>query len=198
MYTWTPSAGPTVGLLVTHSESISIAEYLSLGEGRYPRYRPTVHYAYRPCDDAVLSLHELAARQWIPQSRFRLLEDDIVAGCDELGVLLLGHERSAYWFGSRLSVEEARKLCPHNTATSLQVTSAVMAGVIWCIRNPMRGIVEPDDLPHEEILQLCAPYLGELTGIYSDWTPLHNRERLFAEPDLDPGDPWQFCNVRLG
>lgn len=198
VYTWTPGAGPTLGYLITHSEAISIAEYFTLGQGKHPQYRPTVHYAYRPCDDALLSLHELAARQWRPQSQLRLLEDDIVEGRDELGVLLLGHSRHSYWFGSRLGIEDARRLCPHNTATSLQVTAAVLAGVIWCLRNPAQGIVEPDDLPYREILDLCAPYLGELQGFYSDWTPLRNRQRLFVEPGLDPDDPWQFRNFRAG
>jgi homospermidine synthase len=192
--TWTPS-GPTQGFLVTHSEAISIADYLTVGRGEHPDYRPTVHYAYQPCDDALLSLHELAARNWQPQSRQRLLDEEIVAGRDELGVLLLGHARTAYWYGSRLSIEEARALCPHNSATSLQVTATVMAGVIWAMANPDRGILEPDQLPHEEILALCRPYLGELVGMYSDWTPLQGRERLFDEA-LDRGDPWQFTNFR--
>ena len=30
-------------------------------------------------------------------------------------------------------------------------------------------------------LEICTPYLGTLTGAYTDWTPLHERERLFPE-----------------
>lgn len=198
VHTWTPGVGPTLGFLVTHSEAISIAHYLTVGEGPHPVYRPTVHYAYRPCDDALLSLHELASRHWRPQPRQRLLDDDIVGGRDELGVLLMGHARNAYWYGSRLAIEEARALCPHNSATSLQVTAGVMAGVIWSLRNPQRGILEPDELPHREILDLCAPYLGKLEGFYSDWTPLAQRPPLFPEPGLCEDDPWQFRNFRGG
>ncbi len=194
--TWTPGTGPTLGFLITHSEAISIADYLTVGRGEQPEYRPTVHYAYHPCDDAVLSLHELASRNWRPQVRQRLLNAaDIEAGADDLGVLLLGHARGAYWYGSRLTIEQARALCPHNSATSLQVTATVMAGVIWTLANPDRGILEPDQLPHDEILELCRPYLGEVAGYYSDWTPLQDRERLFPE-ELDLTDPWQFVNVR--
>lgn len=193
--TWTPLAGPTLGYLVTHSEAISIADYLSLGRGARPHYRPTVHYAYQPCDDALLSLHELAGRNWIAQSRQRLLEEDIVGGIDELGVLLMGHKRGSYWYGSRLAIEQARALCPHNSATSLQVTAAVMAGVVWAMANPARGLVEPDELPHGQLLDLCRPYLGEVLGVYADWTPLVDRERLVRE-DLDRDDPWQFKNFR--
>jgi homospermidine synthase len=54
-------AGPA-RLLVTHNESISIADYFTLREGRDVVYRPTCHYAYHPCDDAILSLHEMAGR----------------------------------------------------------------------------------------------------------------------------------------
>jgi homospermidine synthase len=33
-------------------------------------------------------------------------------------------------------------------------------------------------------------------GAYTDWTPLTDREKLFAE-DIDTSDPWQFKNVRV-
>jgi homospermidine synthase len=194
--TWTPSTGPTHGLLVSHNEALSIADYLTIGQGRQPLYRPTVHYAYRPCDDALLSMHELAERNWKPQTSERLLHDDILDGNDELGVLLMGHARNSYWYGSRLSIHQARALCPYNSATSLQVTAGVLAGVIWAIRNPQRGIVEPDELPFREILQICTPYLGKVEGIYSDWTPLCGRHSLMPE-QTNESDPWQFVNVRI-
>src|SRR5690348_2458192 len=57
---WTPLEGPYHGFLITHGEAISIADYFTLRDGDTVRYRPTVHYAYHPCDGAVLSLHELA------------------------------------------------------------------------------------------------------------------------------------------
>jgi homospermidine synthase len=193
---WAPIAGPFHGFLVTHAESISIADHLTLGDPDRPEYRPTVHYAYHPCDDAVLSLHELAGRNWRPQDRARLIRDEIVSGRDELGVLLMGHSKGAYWYGSQLTIDEARAACPYNSATSLQVTAPVMAGVVWAMRNPRAGVVEPDDLPFAEILRLCAPYLGTVTGVYSDWSPLVDRGTLFAE-DVDRGDPWQFKNFRV-
>lgn len=194
---WTPLAGPQQAFLVTHAEAISIADHLTLGDPAAPRYRPTVHYAYRPCDDAVLSLADAAAREWRPGEADRVLKDEIdPEGIDELGVLLMGHARGAYWYGSRLSTAQARALCPHNSATSLQVTAAVMAGVVWAMRHPASGIVEADDLPFDEMLALTRPYLGELVGVYSSWTPLAGRPWLFDE-DLDPSDPWQFTNFRV-
>jgi homospermidine synthase len=193
---WTPREGPYHGFLVTHSESVSIADYFTLWEGGAPTYRPTVHYAYHPCDAAVLSLHEFAGRNWQLQPRTRIAVEEIVDGTDELGVLLAGHPKNAYWFGSRLSIEETRRLVPHNNATSLQVAVAALAGVIWAMENPARGIVEPDEMDFRRVLDLCTPYLGQIVGAYTDWTPLQGRGVLFPE-DLDAQDPWQFANVRV-
>ncbi|MEO5372833.1 MAG: saccharopine dehydrogenase NADP-binding domain-containing protein [Alphaproteobacteria bacterium] len=194
--TWTPMEGPFHGFLITHGESISISDYFTLCDGAEVRYRPTVHYAYHPCDDAVLSVHEMAGKNWRQQETQRLLMDDIVEGVDELGVLLMGHARGAYWYGSQLSIGEARTLAPHNSATSLQVTAAVLGGVVWALRNPRAGIVEPDEMDHRTVLEVTMPYLGRVVGVYSDWTPLVDRGLLFAE-ETDADDPWQFKNFRV-
>jgi homospermidine synthase len=193
---WTPLAGAQHGFLITHSESISIADYLTLGDPRQPAYRPTVFYAYHPCDDAVLSVHELAGRNWRMQPEKRLIKDEIESGTDALGVLLMGHSKGAYWYGSMLDIGTTRELCPHNNATSLQVTAAVVSGMIWAMRHPDRGILEPDELPHREIMALAKPYLGEMVGIYTDWTPVDGRGWLLDEA-IDESDPWQFGNFRV-
>jgi homospermidine synthase len=194
--TWTPKGGAFHGFLITHSEAVSIASYLTVGDDARPDYRPTVHYAYHPCDDAVLSVHELAGRNWKQQPEQRLLMEDVAEGIDELGVLLMGHARGAYWYGSQLSIGEARRLAPHNNATSMQVTSAALAGMIWAIHHPQAGIVEADEVNFREVLDIQMPYLGPVVGVYSDWTPLADRAKLFAE-DIDADDPWQFRNFRV-
>ncbi len=193
---WTPLEGSYHGFLITHGESISIADFLTLAEGGEGRYRPTCHYAYHPCDDAVLSLHELAGKNWRLQQRKRLLMDEITHGTDELGVLLMGSPKGVYWYGSRLTIDEARRLAPHNNATSLQVTAAVLGGLVWALENPRAGVVEPEDLDFARVLDIARPYLGEIVGAYGDWTPLDDREKLFGE-DLDRADPWQFKNIRI-
>ncbi|MBN9529306.1 MAG: homospermidine synthase [Alphaproteobacteria bacterium] len=194
--TWTPGEGPFHGFLITHNEAISLADYYTVREGDKVVYRPTAHYAYHPSDDAVLSVHEIAGKNWEMQSRKRLMMDEIVSGVDELGVLLMGHEKGAYWYGSVLSIDEARQLVPHNNATSLQVTVAVLSGMIWAIENPRAGLVEADHLDHARIMEISRPYLGKMVGAYTDWTPLQDRGKLFAE-DIDTDDPWQFKNFRV-
>jgi homospermidine synthase len=192
---WTPTAQAQHGFLVTHNESISIADYLTVREGGNAVYRPTCHYAYHPCDDAVLSLHEMAGAAWQRQPEWKILdENEIVDGLDELGVLLYGHAKNAYWYGSSLSIEETRRVAPYQNATGLQVTSAVLAGIVWMLENPDRGVTEADEMDFHRCLEIQRPYLGDVFGKYTDWTPLHARPGLFPE-DMDKDDPWQFKNV---
>src|SRR5262249_25709179 len=102
--TWTPTARGQFGFMVTHNESISIADYFTVRHGSDVIYRPTCHYAYHPCNDAVLSLHELFGRAGHAQDKRIILEErDIADGMDELGVLIYGHAKNAYWYGSQLS-----------------------------------------------------------------------------------------------
>jgi homospermidine synthase len=194
--TWCPTAGPQYGLCVTHNESISIADYFTMTSGSGEvSYRPTCHYAYHPADDAMLSWHELPGNPGQPQRTHEILhEADILDGIDELGVLLYGHARNAYWFGSRLSVQETRKLAPYQNATGLQVTSAVLAGMVWAVENADAGIVEADEIDFARCLQVQRPYLGPVEGHFTTWTPLTGRSPLFPQ-DIDPDDPWQFRNV---
>lgn len=194
--TWTPMAGAFHGFLITHGEAISISDYYTVKQGEKVVYRPTCHYSYHPCDDTVLSVHELAGRNWVGQERRRVLRDEVVSGIDELGALLLGHEKGAYWFGSQLSVGEARRLAPYNNATSLQVAAGVLGGIVWAMENPDAGIIDPDDMDYRRVLEVANPYLGKVVGAYSDWTPLQGRNHPFPE-DVDASDPWQFKNIRV-
>jgi homospermidine synthase len=193
--TWTPTAQAQYGFLVTHNEAISIADYYTVREGDAVAYRPTCHYAYHPADVAVLSLHEMFGRGGQAQTTHRILDEhDLIDGSDELGVLLYGHARNAFWYGSQLSVQETRKLAPYQNATGLQVSSAVLAGMVWALENPSAGIVETDEMDHRRCLEVQRPYLGPVTGVYTDWTPLSGPGGFFPR-DVAADDPWQFRNV---
>jgi len=74
------------------------------------------------------------------------------------------------------------------------VSSAVLAGMVWALENPMAGIVEADEMDFRRCLEIQHPYLGPVKGFYTDWTPLTDRPGLFPE-DIDTADPWQFRNV---
>jgi homospermidine synthase len=99
--------------------------------------------------------------------------------------------------GSDLSIEESRRLVPHQNATTMQVAISVVAAAMWMMENPAAGVLVPDELPHEFVLKVAKPYLGKWISTPSDWTPLKNYKNAFAgfnKPDLDEEDPWQFRN----
>jgi homospermidine synthase len=85
-------------------------------------------------------------------------------------------------------------LAPYNNATTLQTAAGVLAGMVWVLDHDGCGVVEPEAMDFERVLDVARPYLGELVGVWGDWTPLAGRRPLFAEP-TDDSDPWQFTNI---
>lgn len=187
--TWVPQSGAILSFLVTHNEAISISDYFSVydADGTL-QYRPTCHYAYHPSDRTVMCLKQLAtegSKYFKAQHVLRV--DEIKDGSDELGVLLYGHAKNAYWYGTRLAHHTVPTLAPAQNATGLQVSSAVLAGIVWLLHNRNEGIIEAEAMDHAFCLAIQKPYLGEVFGVYTDWYP---------EPKQHP-DPWQFSNTRL-
>jgi homospermidine synthase len=198
MNTWVRSWAPMgeiIGMVVRHGEAFTISDHLTVWDGDIPVYRPTVHYAYLPTDAAIASLHELKMNNYQLQPRLRIMDDDIISGKDELGVLLLGHDLNGWWVGSQLDIEETRRLVPHQNATTLQVAASVLGALFWMIRNPRQGLNVPDELPHHEVLEVANPYLGPCPSVQTDWTPLKNRYdpfEQFGKPRPRAEDMWQF------
>jgi homospermidine synthase len=196
---WVP-CGEIVGMVIRHGEAFSISEALTVTEDGVAVYRPTVHYAYCPCDAAIASLHELHMRNDELQPTWRIMNDDIVDGRDELGCLLMGHRYSSWWIGSLLDIHQARRLVPHQNATTLQVAAAVLGAVLWLLQNPSQGVCLPDDLPHTEILHHAKPYLGPFVSRSVDWTPLKNWADPFAgygRKRPPPPEVWQFSTFHV-
>ncbi len=204
VHSWVPAGGPIIGMVVRHAESFTISDYLTVWEdtieGRLPVYRPTVHYAYMPCDNAILSLYELTMRNFQLQPRLRIMSDEITSGVDELGVLVMGHGLTGWWTGSQLDIHEARRHVQGQNATTLQVAAAVLGGLVFMIDNPRRGILVPDELPYKDVLAVANPYLGPCPSVQTDWTPLESRSRLFGKwgtPPVDDADLWQFASFAV-
>ena len=197
--TWVPNY--TVrGMVVRHGEAFTISDHLTVFEKGKPVYRPTVHYAYCPSDTAIASLNEMRGYDYKLNDNQRIMNDEITSGSDILGALLMGHPYKSWWTGSDLSIEESRRLVPHQNATTMQVAISVVAATCWMIENPEMGVVVPDDLPHEFVLGLAKPYLGKFISTPSDWTPLKNYKSPFpgyTKPDFDTKDPWQFKNFLM-
>ncbi len=182
-------SGEIAGMVVRHGEAFTISDFLTTyDEHGTPIYRPTVHYAYCPCPSAIASLKSLRRRKYRMQESTRIMSDDILeGGRDELGVLLMGHDLKSWWSGTILTIEEARELVPGQNATTVQVAAAVLSAVLWMIRNPAKGVLTPDLLPHEEILDIASPYLGNIVSQEIDWAPKNTA-----------GDSaWQFTSFHL-
>ena len=191
---WVPG-GEIIGMAVRHGEAFTLGDYLTVWDGDIPLYRPTVHYAYMPTDAAIASLYELRMLNYELQFEHRIMNNDIVSGKDELGVLLLGHELNGWWVGSQLDIHGARRLVPGQSATTLQVAASVLGALFWMIENPRKGVCVPDQLPHRQILEVANPYLGPCPSIRTDWTPLKNRFdpfENFGKPRPSVDDMWQF------
>jgi homospermidine synthase len=200
MNTWVRSWVPNteiIGMVIRHGETFSISDSLTVWRGGRALYRPTVNYAYMPCDDTIASLHEMRARNYELQLKQRIMSDEITKGEDVLGALIMGHKYNSWWTGSMLSIGESRKLVPHQNATTVQVAIGVVSAVKWAIENPHKGVLVPDDLPYDYILDTAKPYLGRFVSEPSDWTPFKNYQIFFKENPhsyLDKKNPWSFRN----
>jgi homospermidine synthase len=203
METWVRSfvpSGQNLGMVIRHGESYTMCKHLTVknADGT-DAYRPTVHYAYHPSDVAIDSVLELRMRNWKMQDRERILNNEIISGRDELGVLLMGHDYKSWWTGSLLDIDQARSILPGQSATTLQVGGSVVAAVRWLLTYPTAGVCVPDDLPWRELLEWTSPYIGKLHSAAADWTPLSERFDPFPgfgndDSLLDHSDPWQFVN----
>jgi homospermidine synthase len=192
---WVPS-GDIIGMVIRHGEAYGISERLTVWHEGTAVYRPTVYFSYCLSDSAIASLYELKMRQLELQPNIRIINDDIIDGKDELGCFLLGHDYKAWWIGSLLDIHEARKLVPHQNATTVQVAIAIVAAVQYMIKHPNEGICLPDDIDHREILSFAKPYLGPFISQAVDWSPL-TRKPTYLDYDgveIDSREEWQFTS----
>lgn len=200
MNTWVRSWIPNeeiVGMVIRHGEAFGISDRWTVWNNGTAIYRPTVNYAYMTCHETLSSLHELRCRNYNMQPKLRIMYDEVTSGADILGALLMGHEYNSWWTGSILTIEEARRLVPGQNATTIQVAIGVVSAVLWMLENPKKGLNLPDDLPHDFVLSIAKPYLGDFVSMPSDWTPFKNRRTFFKEnldAVVDMQDTWQFKN----
>ena len=186
----TASSSPT-------TKSISIADYFTVRDGDDGRAtgRPATTPTTRrttPCSRCT----SCSAGPADTQDEHHILdEDEIVDGIDELGVLLYGHAKNAYWYGSQLSIEETRRIAPYQNATGLQVTSAVH-------RRHGLGAGEsrtPASSRPTRWTTAAASRCRRPTSARSRaTTPTGRRSPTvpgFFPEDIDESDPWQFRNV---
>ena len=192
----TPSS-QIVGMVIRHGEAFTICDHLTVWNGPTPVYRPTVHYAYCPSDAGWASFVELEGNQYVYPENQRIMNDDIISGRDELGVLLMGHPYKSWWTGMQTSIDEARSVAPHQSATTVQVAASILGAIDWMVRSPSEGVRVPDELPWRQVLDVALPYVGTTLSGPLDWDPVSSRADWFdtwAGRYIDHDDPWQFTN----
>lgn len=184
---WVPS-GPIIGMVIRHGEAFSISDKLTVWHEDKAVYRPTVHYAYLPSNSTINSIYEFKMRDLVIQPNVRVLNNEIIKGDDELGVLLMGHDFNGWWIGSILNIHEARSLMPQQNATTVQVAASAVAAVNYLINHPNLGVLLPDDLDHREIIDFALPYLGKFVSMPTDWNLIQHN------PKISKDDMWQFSS----
>jgi homospermidine synthase len=149
---WTPSAGTYRGFVIPHREVITLAEL-------FPAERcPEISFVYSPCPAARAFL-ETGARP----DRTHLLTTDIVSGYNEVGILAQLTNGNKVWRGYRLDIGKARHLDPDSNATIIPVVAGLFAGLTSLLENPSAGLLEPEDLAWDRVLQTASRFLGPVT-----------------------------------
>jgi homospermidine synthase len=190
-----------MGNLIRHGEAYSISDYLTTEDGSY---RPTVYYCYLPSDSTVASLREFASQNYCRDNDYKphrqriLYEHEILKGSDTLGCMIGGYDDDhVWWCGTSLNIEDARILAPLQNATTIQVAIGLTAGICWMIENPEKGVVRPEDLDTDFILNIAKPYLGTFISQEYEWSPFKNYQNTFGERtdnELDKTNRWGFQN----
>jgi len=190
-------SGPIVGMVIRHGEAFTICDHLTVWDGDVALYRPTVHYAYCPSDAAWASFVELEGNEYAYPQRQRIMNNEIISGRDELGVLLMGHPYKSWWTGMQTTIEEARRVAPNQNATTIQVAASILGAVDWMLKAPTAGVHVPDELPWRDVLDVAVPYVGTTWSGPLDWDPVSTHVDWFDQwsgRTLDVEDPWQFSN----
>ena len=124
-----------------------------------------------------------------------LTEHEIVDGIDELGVLLFGHAKGAYWYGSQLSVEETRQLCAlperHRHAGHRRRCWRAWS-MRWKIRT--KAFWKPTRWTTGAASKSRRPISGRWSASIPTGRRCTGRPGFFPE-DIDESDPWQFRNI---
>ena len=77
----------------------------------------------------------------------------------------------------------------------MQVSSAVLAGMVWALENPNAGIVEADEMDFRRCLEIQTPYLGPVKGYLYRLDAADRSARACSRKTSTRRDPWQFRNV---
>lgn len=150
------------GNLVAHSENNTLPNYLQKDS-----YNPSTYYVYRSCPESIESLNKSIKNNYKMLSNYHVLRsDEVASGYDSVGALLLFNDKSAYWCGTIIDNEYAKKISPVINSTTIQVACGVLSGIEWVLTNPNMGVIFPESVDDKFVFKLCKNYLGMMYSGY--------------------------------
>ncbi len=172
------------GMLIPHEEIFTLRKLLE-----QPDYAPTICFVYevnehtKHCLQAGLSGAETGIV--LNPAEHALQGDDRVGLLFVLAANPLSGESSpwCWWSGSILKTSD-----PLYSATVIQVAAGVLAGAKYLMQNPKRGVLFPEDLPHDTVLRDAAPFLGEIFSGPVDFHPAGTGFENFSSKGLRPSE----------
>lgn len=190
---YSPTFGVFSGMVIPHVEAFTIANFLSLREGEAQLYQPTSYFCYQPCPAALETVTNASHNDWHPDGPTRVMLEEIDSGVDSLGVMIFRNTTDeVVWYGSEVTTEIARGYTTTN-ATSLQVIAGLISSILYVMANPREGLLEPEDLDTDFILDIAEPYLGKvythrINAPFADGKDLFKRHPLstFEKVKADP------------
>ncbi len=146
--------GNTIGHISTHEEIFTIKNYFT-----YKNYMPTVHFVYSPCEFAIKFIKRF---KYYAPTKFHLInKSEIVDGGESVGIIIQGKKFSTRYFGNYLKTSEI----PDETATIRQVSASSYAGFIYMLNHSKEGLLFPEELNEEEVLNTAKKYLNKYISL---------------------------------
>ena len=160
---WSPDAGPFVGYLITHMESLSIADHLTLRSSR--RHRLSADRALRlsapaPTPSSRCTSWSAAASSRSRASGFWRTTSSPARTSWACCSPAIHAARS----GSARSCRSTRPAASCRTPTRPRCRSRPGSWAAWRRRSRARplGLVEPEELDFARVLAVARPYLGRV------------------------------------
>lgn len=145
--------GKCTGHISTHEEVFSIRKMFTHG-----KYRPNVHFVYSPCDFATESVRQFKNK--IPHKLHMIRKNEIDSGGESVGIIIQGKHFKTRYFGNYLRTAELKE-----TATILQASASAYSAFVYMTKHQNSGLLFPEELDSNEVLQTALPYLKEYQTI---------------------------------
>jgi len=159
------------GYVVTHGETETISRLLG--------NNIVCAFVFRTPPDATDSLLKWKKEE---APKYVMMEGrHIQRGGDTIGVLLRSStKQKGWWIGSYQTGEIAQNIVsPIQNGSTVTVAAACLAGIVWAINNPTKGVIFPEDIgdDYAQVWENTKRYMGHVESREVPWELLS---------DLDP------------